>query len=199
MRVFLPVVLLCIGCPRIGAEEPTIDKDCALVFRIPTPDGQPGGPVLAELLDASGKVVKKIWTEGGIGRVCDFDFGVYSLRVGPGWCVPTVLTNLRVMPGYPLALTVFPNDCGSRPDHGSGCSVYARIANEEGTPIGGAEVSAGKWNRKADKYGRVLFGMGRSATARLRFSAEGFQPVDLTLSCKDLENIERKVVLKRIP
>ncbi len=191
--------LLAVGSPGASALEDETDKDCSLIFRVRGADGSAGGMVLAELVDSTGNVVMKTFTKDGVGRICDADFGVYSLRVGPGWCIPTVLTNIRLLPGHPLDLTVTGNSCGNRPDHGNGCRVYARISGSDGKPVPGAEVTSGRLQKTADRYGRVLFLQGDGTTIVVKFSAEGYEPIEIPLECKFLENIERKVVLRKLP
>lgn len=188
-------------CLTYGQAQEGYDqsKDCALTFRVVSPDGRLGGMVRADLIDHEGNIVASTLTEKGLGKICDFDFGVYSLKVAPGECIPTVLTNIWFLPGYPLSLTVVANSCGYRPDHVVGCRAYARVVGEDGRAIPGAEVIPGgaRWRKVADRYGRVLFGMGRGTTIPVKVSSAGFAPSEITATCKDSEIIEIRVTLKK--
>jgi hypothetical protein len=152
-----------------------------------------------ELIDSKGFFVQATTTSDGDAEICDSDFGVYSVRVGGRGCLPTIVTGVRFKPSEPLRLTVVVNGCESYKSSRSSCEAYLRVVTPKGTPIGGSEawVAKSSWKVAGDRFGRIVFPVGRNSTTKVSIGATGYKSQDISLMCRDVEEIEERVVLER--
>ena len=173
---------------------------CALTVNI-MPDGEmPFRSTWIELDDPSGKAVLTKQVTEATFRICDFGFGPHTLRVGINECLPVAISNLQVRFGSPISLRVFTNAtayCGS--GYRTGCLAYFRVVDEDGKPVSNAAFSPPLTTKPAatDSYGRWqgLFGGNRD----LRFTAPGFSPATVNIQCRQDEEVDRLVVMQRLP
>jgi len=175
---------------------------CALRLTVVDKEGQPGGAALVELVDKDGRVVFRDRTRDGLLDICDFDFGVYSLRIGSNECFPTTISNILLDLGVQDRLKVILNGCGQgHYVRAGGCKAYFRVASPDGKALAGVEVVPPISSRakKTDSYGRVSFYTSSAKTVPFTFSVTGYQDQGVEVSCKDVETIERKVVMVPVP
>lgn len=201
LNVFLLLVVGC-GLPASRAQEqaPAIGA-CLLRLRTVNESAVPLSGVPVELVDAEGRIVFATQSQDGEAEICDFDFGTYSVRVWRGACLPTTVSNIRFKPGEPMRLTIMVNTCTPRPDHRTACGVYVRVRTPDGRPIQRVEVwqNGRDWKVLGDQFGRAVFPVKRAATTAVLVGAPGYRTEALRLSCIDVEDIERRIVLQVEP
>jgi hypothetical protein len=171
---------------------------CALTLDIRSSEGAPITSTWIELVDPAGKVEIRREIEGSVARICDFDFGPHVLRVGTNECLPVSISNLRVITGSPLHLSVVLNTCAYRDVMRNGCLLYIRAVDEAGQPVPEPEISFGTGPpalSKADSYGRLqtLF----RGSEELVVIKDGFNPTRIRASCRNTEEIDIKAVMHK--
>jgi hypothetical protein len=187
-----------VGCHLTSASRETLAADfCAVHVRVVNPNGYPINNTWIELKDPSGRVVRREHV-GPEFEICDFGFGPHTLTVGTNECLPMSISNLRVVIGRPLSLKVMMNDCGYRHDMRSACFVYFRTVGVDGRPIGGVEFShrAREEPPATDSFGRrqTLLSGRRDVT----FTKIGYAPTTVRVECKEHEQLDIEVVMKRL-
>ena len=197
-------IALAISGIRILVLSPPVAKAaefCALRLMVTDAKGRLVGAVPVELIDAEGHVESKGATRDGVLEICDFDFGMHSVRVGSAGCFPTTVSNISLDPGVPLHLTVLLNSCGGSHYVRTYCQAYFRVLSADGRALGEVDVrpSGGGLSRKTDKYGRVVFPMSPESRVLFTFSAAGYQKQETEVACRVVEAIERKVFMPLIP
>ena len=170
---------------------------CAVTLNVTNPGGTPITSTWIEVIDASGKTVRREMTAGSSATVCDFGFGSNSLRVGANECLPVTVSNLRVVIGFPVHLDVILNSCGYREPNRGACMVYFRTQSESGDPIGDVDFypRITEAAPRTDSYGRYqsLFRGARDVT----FTKKGFRPTSVHLECRSDEEVDRAVVMSK--
>jgi hypothetical protein len=181
----------------LGSFRAKAQDFCAVTLNVTEPGGKPIGSTWIELVDASGKVVRREMIRGSEARICDFGFGANSIRVGTNECLPTTISNLRVVIGFPIHLDVTLNACGYREQMRNACFVYFRTQDEAGGPVPGVDLSPRLTDvaPKTDSYGRYqsLF----RGTRDVVFTKPGFVPTSIHLECQSDEEIDKSVTMSR--
>jgi len=193
--VRLSVVLFLL---HLGATIGRAQDFCAVKLHVAGSGGERVTSTWIELEDPSGKVVRKEMMVGPDLKICDFGFGPHTLRVGTNECLPTTISNLRLVFGSPLTLNVVLNGCGYRGLRNA-CLAYLRVVGEDGAPMSGATFSPplAAQPPRTDSYGRYqgLFRGSRDIT----FNAPGFEPASVHLECKQDEEVDQMVIMHRVP
>jgi hypothetical protein len=190
---FVVTLWLLLALPTASAQD-----FCALTVRVKAEDGFPTGSIWVELLDSSGNVKLKKATDGSTLKICDFDFGPHSLRVGTNECLPVTISNLRVVIGKPVHLNVILNPCAYQ-EFRNACLLYLRVVDREGNPVPGAEISLRPIPAipaKSDSFGRYQSLFGGSQDVLL--TKEGFEPTKVHAQCKDKEELDIKVKMEHL-
>jgi hypothetical protein len=168
---------------------------CAITLNVAADSGQPITSTWVELVDPTGKVVRREMMRGPLHRICDFGFGPHSLRVGTNECLPVTVSNLRLRIGTPLTLHVVLDGCGYQ--FHTGCLVYLRVVDADANAIPDVDfdppLELGRPAR-TDSYGRYQTLV--KGTYDLTFSKKGFDPKRVHLECRGVEEIDTEVVLK---
>lgn len=171
---------------------------CALTVSVTEPDGKPIRSTMVELIDPAGSVVRREMMVGPVLKICDFGFGPHTLRIGTNECLPTAVSNLRVILGVPLHLDVMMNSCGYRYSGRSGCLLYFRVADANGGSVPDVDFSprVTDGSSRTDSYGRFqsLFVGDRDFT----FTKSGFYPTTVHVHCRGTEEIDQGVVLRKL-
>jgi hypothetical protein len=170
---------------------------CALTVKAVNSDGRPVTSTWIELVDPRGAVVRSQMMVGPELKICDFGFGPHTLRVGTNECLPAAVSNLRVVLGSPLEVTVTLNSCGYRLSGRVGCFLYLRVTDREGSPVEGVDLSpplsdpAGR----TDAYGRyqVAFVGDRDMT----LSKDGYYSSTVHLACQANEEVDQGIILTK--
>jgi hypothetical protein len=172
---------------------------CAVTLNVFGPHGEPNNSTWIELDDPTGKAVRKELMRGPTLYLCDFGFGPHTLRVGTNECLPVTISNLRVVVGIPVTLNVTLNACGYREQVRSGCLLYVRVVDEEGSPIPEVDLSPGfalAKPPKTDSYGRyqTIFRGNQEMT----FTKQRFSPETVSVQCQTTEEVDRNIVMKKV-
>jgi hypothetical protein len=189
------IVLVLVTACKLSAQD-----FCALTANIVNSSDKPISSTWAQLEDASGNIVLRVQT-GSVLRICDFGFGAHTLRVGINECLPVTIQNLRLRMGYPISLKVILNTCPAYPQGGNYCPLMLRVMDRQGAPIGHALVSAPSLRSplSVDSFGRLEIRIIRGKSYDLAISSDGFNSETLRVGCVDYENIDRAIVLERLP
>jgi hypothetical protein len=194
----MPGVLMLGFCLQPGARAARAEDFCAVTLKVSNSMGWPATSTWIELVDPSGRVVRKEMMSGPELKICDFGFGPHTLRVGTNECLPVAVSNVRAVFGAPLVLNVVLNGCGYREQMRSGCLAYFRTVDDHHDPVPRVAVSplAADPPDHTDSFGRWqgLFGGSHDLT----FSAVGFEPAKVHIECKRDEEVDAEVVMKRI-
>jgi hypothetical protein len=194
----MPVVLVPGFCLQSGAPAARAEDFCAVTLKVSNSMGWPATSTWIELVDPSGRVVRKEMMRGSELKICDFGFGPHTLRVGTNECLPVAISNVRAVFGSPLFLNVVLNACGYREQMRSGCLAYFRTVDDHHDPVPDAAISplAADLPHHTDGFGRWqgLFG----GSHELTFSAVGFEPAKVHIECRRDEEVDAEVVMKRI-
>jgi hypothetical protein len=148
-----------------------------------------------ELIDDSGRVERREQVQGSTFKICDFGFGPHTLRVGTNDCLPVSVSNLRVVLGRPLHLTVFMNMCGYQENTRTGCFLYLRAVDRHGVPVSDAGLVFPPGMQaygKTDSYGRLQTLVPRGTTEILLVK-DGFGSGKAQSKCSDNEEIDLAV------
>lgn len=169
-----------------------------MTLKVSNSMGWPATSTWIELVDTSGRVVRKEMMRGPELKICDFGFGPHTLRVGTNECLPVAISNVRAVFGAPLILNVVLNGCGYREQMRTGCLAYFRTVDDNHDPVPEAAISpplATNLPDHTDGFGRWqgLFGGSRGIT----FSAMGFDPAKVHIDCKRDEEVDVEVVMKK--
>jgi hypothetical protein len=174
------------------------DEFCAITLKVIDYDGRPITSTWIELVDPNGAIVRREMIHGPKVKICDFGFGPHELRVGTNECLPVTISNLRLVVGFPLELSVILNGCGYRDQMRNSCLLFFRVSAEDGTPIEHATFSPAIVVGPAivDSYGRyqALF----KGHHNLTFSSPGFEDAPVQVECKDNEEVDVAVTMRRI-
>jgi hypothetical protein len=169
---------------------------CAVTLTVTGPNGEPTTSTWIELVDQSGKVVRREQIWGSEYKMCDFGFGPHTLRVGTNESLPVAVSNLRVDLRHPVVLKVVLN-----PAYGdemrSGCLVYFRTADADHKPLPGVHFSPEldvSRQPVTDGFGRwqSLFGGDRDLT----FAKPGFAPTTAHIHCQQQEEVDLEIVMR---
>jgi len=154
--VSLFAILVFLGC---GVVSSPAEDVCALTVEVA---GDDDGPRLAHVSvrDPASKVVAEADADAhGRARFCDLAFGDHTVEIKTPLCHTVLIDKVRFVYPDPLRLrVVLPlNSCFVKQGMGNACSVYFRIASEEGKPAGGATIKldTNGFQQKADSYGRL--------------------------------------------
>ncbi|HEY1756190.1 MAG TPA: carboxypeptidase-like regulatory domain-containing protein [Bryobacteraceae bacterium] len=138
-------------------------------------------------------------------KICDFGFGPHTLRVGTNECLPTTISNLRVVFGAPVHLKVIISACGWSELMGAACRLFLRVVDSEGKPLPDVDISPSMGTnppQRTDSYGRYQSLMGGSYN--LTFSKQGFEPATAPIVCPAarasllVEEIDQQVVMNKV-
>jgi hypothetical protein len=188
------IVLLVLAASAANAED-----FCALTVKLETAATLPPSRTWVELIDQSGNVERREQVQGSAFNICDFGFGPHTLRVGTNECLPVSVSNLRLVIGTPLHLTVFMNLCGYQDVMRTGCLLYLRVSDQHGTPVPDASViypaDPGALT-KTDSFGRLQILVPRG-TRDLVVAKDGFADTNVSTQCRDNEEIDLAVPMKR--
>ena len=195
----MPAVLLLGFCLQPGAPAARAGDFCAVTLKVSNSLGWPVTSTWIELVDPSGRVVRKEMISGSELKICDLGFGPHTLRVGTNECLPVAISNVREVFGAPLFLKVVLNACGYREQMRSGCLTYFRTVDDHHDPVPGVRFSPPLGTDLPD----FTDGFGRWQGAprgshELTFSAVGFEPTKVHIECKRDEEVDAEVVMKRI-
>jgi hypothetical protein len=164
---------------QLGSSIARAEDFCAVTLDVAGFDGKPITSTWIELDDPSGKAVRSETMTGPTLKICDFGFGPHSLRVGTNECLPTTISNLRVVFGAPIHLKVVINGCGWPELMGAACRLFLRGVDSEGNPLPDVDISPSIGTNPAqrtDSYGRYQALMGGSYN--LKFSKQGVRASD---------------------
>jgi hypothetical protein len=159
-----------------------------------------GRPASVELVDSQGKTLIQTLTRNSQAELCDFGFGPHTIIVARDSCTPVVLQNIRLRIGETQKFYVVLNPCahyfGTK-----GCSVYFRISSNVGGPLSNPHVSVSGLTEPlvADRYGRLSTALLSGSAATYDISAPEHERAILTVTCKEREEFEKAVVLKKVP
>jgi hypothetical protein len=171
------------------------NQPCAVTVRVVGTGGEAVNFTQIQLIDPSGRIVLNEIMQESEYKICDFGFGVHTLRVGANECLPVSISNLRVDLAHPLYLTVVLNTCSYRVMR-SACRAYFRTVDDAGKPIAGVAFSPALSDlpQVTDQYGRWqgLF----KGTKLLQFSKSGYVSRSAMIKCIDNEEVDAEIVLK---
>ncbi len=196
VRSALRVFLWCALCLQGTSVAAHAADFCALSLHVIDSGGKPISHTWIELNDGSGKTERKEMIEGPDFKICDFGFGEHTLHVGTNECLPVAISGLRVVFGSPVSLDVKLNGCGYR-NMRTACLVYFRVVDGEGRPIPNAQFSPKLTleTSQIDSYGRWQ-GLVKGSHD-LTFVKPGFDPAVIHIQCREDEEIDQAVVMKR--
>jgi hypothetical protein len=204
LAIILPSLLGFIAVSPSGphlqsrSSRARVDDFCALTLNVNGPRGEPITSTWIELVDSSGRVVRREKMQGPEHKICDFGFGPHTLRVGTNECFPVEISNLRVVFGFPVTLNVLLNSCGYREQMRSACLVYFRTVDEDHKPLAGVSFSPPlTMDRPAetDSFGRWQgVSPGRH---ELTFTKPGFAATTTLAQCQRDEEVDVEVVMRR--
>jgi hypothetical protein len=197
IKGLIVAVLMWLLINAFAASAPAADF-CALTLNVAASKGLPISHTWVELVDESGNVEVREETVGPTLQICDFDFGPHTLRVGTNECLPVAVSNLRLIIGKPIHLSVILNPCGYQDTMRNACLIYFRVVEDKSRPVPNAEISIGatpQLPQQADSYGRYqrLF----RGSEDVLFTKDGFEPAIAHVQCKENEELDLKVVMKR--
>jgi hypothetical protein len=194
--LFWAAISLC-----LGAQIAKADEFCAVTLNVEGPDHRPISSTWIELDDPSGHLLRKEMMVGPALRICDFGFGPHTLRVGTNECLPVTISNLQVVIGRPVHLDVTLNPCGySEILLRSACLLYLRVTDSEGKPLPGVTLSPGVAGGPVvtmDSYGR--FQTLVAGSRDLVLYKDGFEDQSVHVTCRDKEEIDRPILMRRLP
>ncbi len=121
-------VVVCSNAKAAPAED-----FCAVTLHVTSFDSGPITSLWVEILDSSANVVRREQMHGATFQICDFGFGPHTIRVGTNECLPVSISNVRLVFGSPLSLSVFLNSCGYRDTMRNACFAYLRVTDEHGS------------------------------------------------------------------
>ncbi len=173
---------------------------CAVTLNVTGPHGEPITSTWIELVDPSGRVVRREMMQGSEHRICDFGFGPHTLRVGTNECLPVAVSNLRAVFGFPLVLHVVLDGCGYQEQMRDACVAYFRTVSEDSAPLSGVRLPP-RWAAgglaQTDSYGRWQ-GPFRGEQD-LTFTKPGFAPTAKHIECRHDEEVDVEVVMRKTP
>lgn len=170
---------------------------CALKAKILDDRGNPIMRTVIELVDPTGAIVLRKSTASEL-EICDFGFGLHTLRIGPNEDYPVSISNLEALPEYPIALTITLTRPGRYIKGTNYCEVYFRVVDEKSQPVAEATVGYAGITSAADSYGRWFDRLIRQQPRQFVIRKAGFIEALEDATCHASERIERTVVLKRI-
>jgi hypothetical protein len=187
-----------LGVAVIGLSAPraTAADFCALTVTVSGPDGGPINSTWIELADPSGRIVRREMVAATF-KICDFEFGPHTLRIGTNECLPVSVSNLQVVIGHPVVLNVVLNVCGYRETMRNACLIYFRTVGTDRQPVAGVEFSPQltlDQPSRTDSFGRWQGLLGRSAI--VTFSKPGHEPTTVRVECQRNEEVDLQVVMK---
>jgi hypothetical protein len=187
-----------VGCHCL-AQSAHAAAFCAVTLNVTGFHGRPISSTWIELSDRSGKAVLKEMMVNPQFKICDFGFGPHTLKVGTNECLPVTISNLRLVIGKPLTLNVVLSACGYLEKTRNACLLYVRVVDERGSPVEGAQFSP--WYSdpipETDSFGRYqgLF----IGTYDVKFVAPGFESTAAHFQCRGTDEVDQKVVMRRVP
>jgi hypothetical protein len=180
------VLGLALASPAANAED-----FCALTANVVNSAGEPISSTWIELVNSEGQIVRREMRTGPTITICDFGFGPHTLRVGTNECLPTSISNLRVVIGRPLRLNVVINSCSYRDVVRNGCLLYVRVADAQGIPVPNADLSTSPppaLQPRTDAYGRYQ-GLIRGSQD-ITVTKPGFEPASTRVQCRADEELD---------
>lgn len=172
---------------------------CAVTVFVSDVSGVPL-PAPTELIDPTGKVVAHTEADAtGRAEFCDFDFGEHSIIVGGRYCNSVVIRGVRLRYPSPQIFKVALTPCTGEHSEGNACEAYFRVRSGRGEPVAGAAVQRAEGGRPSttDRYGRAATLISLESLEAFTFSAPGYEPQTLHLSCNNNWRIETRVTLWR--
>jgi hypothetical protein len=183
---------------HLGSSPAMAEDFCAVTLNVTSSTGEPITGTWVELADPTGRIVLRQPMHGSRLRICDFGFGLHTLRVGTNECLPVSVSNLKVVFGHPLVLHVVLDSCSYWELMHTGCFIYFRTVDEDRKPLADVHFSP-PLNlgvpANTDAYGRWQ-GLVNGAYD-VRFDKSGFAPAAIHIECKDGVDVDQEVILKR--
>jgi hypothetical protein len=176
-----------------------VAKDfCAVTLHVTGARGEPITSTWIELVNPTGRVVRREMTNGSEHKICDFGFGPHTLRVGTNECLPVAISDLRVVFGHPLTLNVILYGSGYCERMRSGCFIYFRTVDENHDPLPAVSLSPTldiHGPSETDAFGRYqsLF----HGSYDVSFTKRGFTPAKAHIQCKSDEEIDVEVLMRK--
>ena len=191
--LFVFVVVVLASTVNNAQAEPF----CAIQLHVELSDGLPFRSTWIELVDSSGNTELRQEMVGPDLRICDFGFGVHTLRVGVNECFPVAISNLRLEIDHPIHLRVLLNPCALGSSAGNSCRLYFRVSNDHYEHVSGVTVSRARSLPlpTTDIFGRTQGYLMVGRGADVVFSKSGYRSESIHVECRAYENIERNVVL----
>jgi len=185
-------------CLLLGPSLGRAEDFCAVTLKVTGSKGEPITSTWIELVDQSGRIVRREMMRGTEHKICDFGFGPHTLRVGANECLPVSISNLRVVFGFPLSLNVTLNSCGYMEQMRSVCFLYFRTVNEEHEPEPSVRFSP-QWisdkPSETDGFGRWQGWF--QGDRNLTFTKTGFAATAMHVQCQQNEEVDVEVVMKK--
>lgn len=160
----------------LGSLLPAVAPDgtfCAV--RLEVTDDQ-GRPVSGEyrLVYSAGNVGASGTVKDGRAEVCDWEFGVYSLKVTKPGFYSTVIDPVHFIYGHSQLLRIVLNPYVRHGVTDSRCLCYFRVRDSAGGLLSGVEVKAGDQVLHTDQYGRVEVVSAGCQDLLARFEKPGY-------------------------
>lgn len=180
------------------AAEPTCAVRVFLLDSLNQPAN--GARVSIDLLDPRGTLVRSDSTHSGKVEFCDFGLGPHSILIGKDTCLPVSVHDVRARPGRTQNVFVRLNSC-PHPAGPLACSIYLRARSTEDLPIVNAKlsISGTAIEIDADQFGRLAAALLPASTALFSIQAPGYRTETVELGCQAAEDIDRLVVMRRLP
>lgn len=173
---------------------------CAVRLSVTLPNGNRVSSGHVELIDPLGNVVRRTDFVDGHAELCDFGFGLHSIRVSKDGFLPVVISGIRLVYQEAQELRIVLNaghNVGTGISAGIACMAYVRVMGTEGAPLTGVRATNQGFVYESDSYGRMGLLVPLKSFADFRFEKAGFQARTISLGCGDLTSgqLERAVYL----
>lgn len=153
------------------------------------------------LIDAVNNIAASGIATDGRAEICDWGFGVHSLKViKPGYYA-TVITPVYFIYGRSQILKVVLNPYIEHELTVTRCSCYFRVKDTGGRQLSDVKVSFGEQTIYSDEYGRVQVVSPGYKDMIVRFEKAGYEPAVEKMNCTKAvqKNTSSYVVLKPTP
>jgi hypothetical protein len=170
---------------------------CAVYVNVTTTNGRPSDAPVA-LIDQDGSVETSTTAQQGKAVLCDIGFGSHTIRIGDAKCAGYVtIHNVSLIYGVPQTFTAVWDGC--RYIDGMtippSCPAAFRVTSQDGKKLTDAEATqpGNATTYHADSYGRFFLAVSNGSVKNFTFSAPGYEPQVVKVSCQGYENIEKSV------